>query len=325
MTDELSPLPSHPGHTIFIGGLPRSGTTLVSKVVATHPLITGLTRSPTPHNEGQYLQNVYPRAHGMGVEVLRARSGPFGRGLASGIGRGQNSHWAYHESAHLTELDVPRFPDARNRLLHQWRPYFEKPNAPILVEKSPPNLMKMRWLQEVFPGSTFVTVSRHPIMQALAVMKWGTRRNRVGLGLSQIVHHWFTAMDRYRDDSHHLNQTMIIRFEDFMASPASSLDALSQQLAIDSSAFAVDLMRVQDDPYLPYWRYFAGIDRTAGFSTTIPQNTSTRRLIVPVERVVATILGPSLARRIERQYEARMAEYGYSMRDHIVANAGAPS
>jgi hypothetical protein len=186
--------------------------------------------------------------------------------------------------------------------------------------------MKMRWLQEVFPGSTFVTVSRHPVMQALAVMKWGTRTNRVGLGLSQIVHHWFTAMDCYRDDAHRLDQTMTIRFEDFIASPASSLNALGQQLAIDASAFAVDLLRVQDDPYLPYWRFFAGIDRTAGFSTTIPQNTSTRRLIVPVERVVATILGPSIARRIEKQYEARMAEYGYSMRDHIgVANAGAPN
>jgi hypothetical protein len=185
--------------------------------------------------------------------------------------------------------------------------------------------MKMRWLQEVFPGSTFVTVSRHPIMQALAVMKWGTRRNRVGLDLSQIVHHWFTAMDCYRDDSHHLNQTMIIRFEDFMASPATSLEVLGEQLAIDASAFAVDSMKVKDDPYLPYWRYFAGIDRTVGFATTIPQNTSTRRLIVPVEQLVATTLGPSIARRIERQYAARMAEYGYSMGDHLLANAGGPS
>ena len=324
MPTVLPPKPSHPNRTIFIGGLPRSGTTLVSKVIATHPLVTGLTRSPTPHNEGQYLQNVYPRAYAMGVEVLRARRGFFGRWLASGIGRGQNSHWAYHESAHLTELDVSLFPDARNRLLSQWRPYFEKPDAPILVEKSPPNLMKMRWLQEVFPGSTFVTVSRHPIMQALAVRKWGTRRNRVGLDLSQIVQHWFTAMDCYREDAHHLNQSMIIRYEDFMTSPASNLNELGKQLAIDAAAFAIDIVRVREDPYLPYWRFYAGIDRAAAFSTLIPQNTTTRRLVVPVERLVASILGPSIARSIERQYESRMNEYGYSMHDFIPAKAETP-
>jgi hypothetical protein len=131
-------------------------------------------------------------------------------------------------------------------------------------------------------------------------------------------------MDCYRGDSGHLNQKATIRFEDFIASPASSLDALGQQLAIDASAFAVDWLKVLDDPYLPYWRYFAGIDRAAGFSTTIPQNTSTRRLIIPVERLVATTLGPSSARRIERQYGTRMAEYGYSMHDFTIANTGSP-
>jgi len=325
MADVIPPQTSHPDRTIFVGGLPRSGTTLVSKVISSHPLVTGLIRTPTPHNEGQYLQKVYPRAYEMGVEVLRARRGPLGRWLAYGIGRGQNSHWAYHESAHLTELDVSLFPDARNRLLNQWRPYFEKPDARILVEKSPPNLMKTRWLQEVFPGSTFVTVSRHPMMQALAVKKWGTRRNRVGVDLAQIIHHWFTAMDCYREDAHHLDQTMMIRFEDFMVSPATNLNALGQQLAIDAGAFAVDKVSVREDPYMPYWRFYAGIDRAAAFSTIIPQNTTTRRLIVPVERLVARVFGPSIALRIERQYESRMNEYGYSMHDFIPANAGASS
>jgi hypothetical protein len=87
--------------------------------------------------------------------------------------------------------------------------------------------MKTLWLQEAFPRSTFVVASRQPIMQALAVMKWGIRRNRVGLGLGSIVDHWFVAMDRYRDDAYLLERTMIIKFEDFLASLLSSFRALS--------------------------------------------------------------------------------------------------
>jgi hypothetical protein len=51
--------------------------------------------------------------------------------------RGGNTHWASHWDAHLTEKDISRFPGARHRLLEQWRPFFDKPGAPILVEKSP--------------------------------------------------------------------------------------------------------------------------------------------------------------------------------------------
>jgi hypothetical protein len=302
---------------IFVGGLQRSGTTLTAQVIATHPLITGLSGTPSAHDEGEHLQDVYPNGYTMGLEVLHARRGPLGLpGLSRAIGdRGVTTHWAYHPSAHLTPADASRFPQARHRLLKQWRPYVENPAATILVEKSPTNVMKTRWLQEEFAESTFVIVTRHPVMQALAVMKWGTRRNRVGLGLSHIVNHWFTAMDCYRDDASELRRTMVVTFEDFLISPTSSLRVLSEHVGVDPSGFVLDTGPAREDQYLQYWRFFAGLDRSEPFSTTIPQRTPTRKLIVPIERVVATLFGPSIAHRIDREYGSRLAEYGYSMTD----------
>ena len=309
----------NPNRTIFVGGLPRSGTTLVAKLISTHPEVTGLNKSTSFASEGQHLQDVYPASHILGAEVVRGRRGLVGPGRRDGWRRrlGQSTHWAYHPSAHLTEEDAHRYPDARQRLLQQWGRYFEKPEASILVEKSPPNVMKTRFLQEVFPGSVFVIVSRHPVMQALAIRKWGTRANRVGLGLTQILDHWFTAMDCYREDAHFLERSTIIRFEDFIESPSATLDFVANETGLEASGFSTDLGPSRDDHYLSYWQYFAGYDRARRFATTIPPNTVKRQLIVSVERSVATMFGPGIARRLGRDYESRMAEYGFSMDDHI--------
>src|SRR5262245_12260859 len=88
---------------LFIGGLHRSGTTLLEDLLAEHPAIAGLTDTGVPHDEGQHLQDVYPSA--------REGGGP--------------GRFARDTTAHLTEADVRDAADARARLLAAWAPFWD--------------------------------------------------------------------------------------------------------------------------------------------------------------------------------------------------------
>ena len=112
----------------FIGGLHRSGTALVARIIGSSPDASGLTGTGTSMDEGQHIQDAYPGA------------------------LGNTSQWSFHPQAHLTEEDARRTPDAGERIWQSWSPYWDLDRT-VLVEKSAPNLTKTRYLQELFPGS----------------------------------------------------------------------------------------------------------------------------------------------------------------------------
>ena len=47
---------------VFLAGLHRSGTTLLARLLAAHPEISGFSGTGVPADEGQHLQSVYPAA-----------------------------------------------------------------------------------------------------------------------------------------------------------------------------------------------------------------------------------------------------------------------
>lgn len=173
---------------VFIGGMPRSGTSAVYQLVGTHPRISRLTNTNVGEDEGQFLQSVYPKEEALG--------GPARFGL--------------HPQAHLTESS-PRAAGAAASLFAAWSPYWDL-SRPVLCEKSPANTLRSRFLQAAFPASSFIFVSRHPVAYALAIRKW--RYEDFKAPLSLLIRNWLACQRTLAEDVPHLDRSLVLRYDD---------------------------------------------------------------------------------------------------------------
>jgi len=223
-----------PGRLVFVGGLHRSGTTPLARALAQHQEISGLSGTGVAEDEGQHLQDVYPRIRSYG-----------------GMGR-----FASDDRAHLTETSPLVSVANRERLLRSWAPYWDLDRR-LLLEKSPGNLIMGRFLQTMFPGSALVLVMRHPVVVALAMQKWnpvlvaGNGRRRVSL--PGLVEHWLQAHEHLRADAAQLDRLHVLRYEDLIDDPATRVADLADLLDLASPVDTSDLRRGRSDRYAREW------------------------------------------------------------------------
>ena len=130
----------HHHRLVFVGGLHHSGTSLLARYLGQHPSIAALRNTGVTEDEGERLQTVYPSAQSLG-------------------GPGQ---FGFDPKAHLTEESELVSDENRARLMAEWGRHWDF-GKPMLVEQSPSNLLKMRFLQALFSDSRFVVVIRNPI------------------------------------------------------------------------------------------------------------------------------------------------------------------
>lgn len=210
---------------VFVGGLHRSGTSLLARCLADHADASGFSQTAAEEDEGQHLQSVYPTAERFG--------GPGRFGFASAM--------------HLTELSPLATERSRRRLLEEWGKHW-RGDRRFLIEKSPPNLLKTRFLQAIFPTARFVIVVRHPIATALATKKWsGTR-------LDELIRHWLVSNERMLADVAELRHVELIRYEDLMADADGELARLRAFLGMTPSRCELQPLAGLNDRYFGAWQ-----------------------------------------------------------------------
>lgn len=245
---------------VFVGGLHRSGTTPLARSLASHPQVSGFSGTGATEDEGQHLQGVYPPA----VEY-------------GGPGR-----FAFTPAAHLTEDSPLITADAAERLMNAWRPHWNL-DRPVLVEKSPPNLLMTRFLQALFPDARFVMVVRHPVVVTLSTRKWA-RKTR----LRRLAEHWFTAHDLFTADAPAVRNLHVVKYEELVARPVETLAGIGEFLGLDGRIPPDTLQGHRSSRYEARWAAW-----------------STARAPLPYLRYHGLV----------RAYEERVRRYGYSMRD----------
>lgn len=214
-----------PRRLVFVGGLHRSGTTPLTRMLAEHPQVAGLTATGVEEDEGQHLQSVYPIARSYG-----------GAGV-----------FAFDPRAHVTEESPLRVASTSADLLRSWTPFWDV-ERDLLVEKSPPNLVMGRFLQSVFPGSCLVVVIRNPVVVALSTKKWARWTS-----LPKLVRHWVVAHEVLRADARHLDRLLVLRYEDLVHEPHETLERLRLFLGLTGDIPHHRLDPARSLPYLRRW------------------------------------------------------------------------
>jgi len=229
------------GRLTFIGGLHRSGTSLVHRCLSDHPDISGFQDTGVAEDEGQHLQSVYLPASAYG-----------GPGL-----------FGLHREAYLDESSSLATQDNALRILAEWSQYWDL-DRPILVEKSPPNLIRTRFLQALFPRARFVVVLRHPIAVGYATQKWTSFLPVLrSLGVSDrpllqrwihtLVEHWLMCYEAFEADRAALERVHVLRYESFVADPQGHMDQLCRFLDLSPTTVTREIRQGVNDRYWARW------------------------------------------------------------------------
>lgn len=226
---------------IFVAGMHRTGTTLLARIIGSHPQVAAISDSPAPENEGCYLQGAIPHT------ALHGRPG----------------HYATAPEEHYTEASAYNTLETKERLLADWRPWFAS-EKPWWIEKSPVNLTRMRLYQQLFPLSQFIVILRHPQVMAAALAKW------VDTDPQELVRYALDAYDLMASDLAYLHSVLVIRYEDLVANADGIRRSSFAFLSLDDQPTGLEIMdgnrryRVSDEldeelgVRLQKWGYRAG-------------------------------------------------------------------
>jgi hypothetical protein len=216
----------HAQRFVFVGGLHRSGTSLLASLLARHPDASGLTRTRISENEGQFLQHAYPRDAELG-----------------GAGR-----FAFDPRAQHPPCDARQAATLREAILRGWRDHWDN-SKQFLVEKSPGNCLNAAFLQSVFqPDCAFVFVTRHPIANAFATRKWSRT------SLFALIEHWLHAHALMQHQALGLRRVAWISYETLIAEPDATLAGVHQFLGMKPAPLGLGALRDHNAPYFATWR-----------------------------------------------------------------------
>jgi hypothetical protein len=110
-------------------------------------------------------------------------------------------------------------PENATILATEWGRYWDL-TRPVLVEKTPLNLIRMRFLQALFPDARFILLLRHPVVVAFATWKF------TGLPIIDLIEHNLRVYERAFADMPMLRHAHVVHYEHLVAEPRRTLEGI---------------------------------------------------------------------------------------------------
>jgi len=272
---------------VFVGGSPRSGTSLLGRNIARMEDCTGLKNTGVFEDEGQFLQDVYPTASAYGG----------------------SSRCGFDPQMHRTETSDLLAPEKVARLRATWHSFWDNSKS-IFVEKTPENFLMARFLQAAFPNSYFVVLRRHPVPVSIAGQKWVVNVT----SLNRMFQHWLLCYKIFEQDKKYLKHVYQLRYEDYVENP----DKYHQEIA------AFIGTRVPEPPkedtfyiVLQQWRPDLRVPERA---MEIPGAGFNKKYFDRWSYFLNRSPFKGYYRYIARKYESEFAKHGYSLIKGFIDN-----
>src|SRR6266545_4254485 len=222
---------------IFVCGLHRSGTSVLFRSLRDHPEVSGFQGTASPEDEGMHLQTVY------------LPSGRYGGAGAFG----------FHPEAHLTESSPLVSEENRQKLFSEWSQYWDLSKV-YLLEKSPPNIVRTRFLQAMFPNSYFIVMLRHPLAVSYATQKWYREYKINWRGFRRIFEHWLVCQETFQADQKYLRNSLVVKYEEFVAEPYQWVNTMYDFLGLGNHSMSQKILSDVNKKYFKIWnRNLSGI------------------------------------------------------------------
>lgn len=205
-----------PERWIFIVGCYNSGTSLLAKILAQHPLIAGLP------NEGIYFTDRLPYPEKFGWARMWVRC---------------------LDKVHLAPEDGK--PEMINRIKRQWSLAYTG-NRANLLEKSVSNATRMPFLQAHFQPAYFINIVRNGyavsegIRRRASPAAFGNPEFNDAYPIALCAEQWRACDELIARDRAEINKFIELTYEDLVADPQKVLNKVTEFLglaAIDKQVF----------------------------------------------------------------------------------------
>lgn len=173
-----------PERWAFVVGCSNSGTTLLRSLLGQHPSIG------TMPAEGQLVTDQLVTAKDLGFDRLWAL---------------HPEHFRMHEEDGA-DVDV-------DRIKRQWGHRFNDRRRRVLLDDSPPNAARTKWLQRHFAPASFLFIVRNGFAVADGI------RRRVGHSIDVAAKQWVRANEMVLEDMPLLDNVYQLRYEDLTERP----------------------------------------------------------------------------------------------------------
>ncbi len=199
----LTPVPKNKTW-VFLVGCYNSGTTLLSELLGQHPSISAL---PT---EGHFLTDQFVTDYEIGLPRM----------------------WVDRED--LFRLDENDEGPDPIRVKKEWGMRLDL-SKPVLLEKSPPNSSKTRWLQKHFENARFVGIVRNGYAVAEGITRKADPKHLINSWpIEKSAYQWARSNEVLQQDSQYLKNFLWVSYEGLTENTEATLNKITDFIGVEN-------------------------------------------------------------------------------------------